>query len=54
MTAVVVLCAVLLANYLFTLWDSKCMEEAKRLADFNRIESKKYYAAADTAWLSQL
>ena len=54
MTAIVVLCAVLVANYLFTRWDINYMEEAKRLADFNRVESKKYYAAADTAWMSQL
>lgn len=54
MTAVVIVLAVLAMNYLFTRWDSRCMEEAKRLADFNRVESKKYYAAADTAWLSRI
>lgn len=54
MTAVVIVVAVLAANYLFTRWDSRCMEEEKRLADFNRVESKRCYAAADTVWMSQI
>ena len=43
MTAVVVLCAILVANYLFTRWDSKCMEEAKRLMD---VTSKSFWEIA--------
>lgn len=50
MTAVFVFAVLLGANYLFTRWDGKCLEEARRLADFNRIEGKHVYVT-DNAWL---
>lgn len=53
MTAVFVFAALLGANYLFTRWDGKCLEEARRLEDFNRVEGKRCYAA-DTAWLGRV
>ena len=53
MTAVFVFAALLLANYLFTRWDGKCLEEARRLEDFRRIECKKCYEA-DSAWLGRI
>ena len=55
MTVVFVFAALLIANYIFTRWDDRRLEEAKRLEDFYRIEYKKCYdATVDTNWLNQL
>lgn len=55
MTVLLVFVALLVANYVFTRWDDKRMEEAKRIQDYYRIEYKKCYGAtADTNWLNQI
>lgn len=55
MTVLFVFAALLIANYVFTRWDDKRLEEAKRLEDFYRIEYKKCYdATVDTNWLNRL
>ncbi len=53
MTVLFVFVALMIANFLFTRWDDKRMEEARRLNDFYRIEYKKCYdATMDTNWMT--
>ena len=52
MTVLFVFVALLIANFLFTRWGDKRVEESRRLQDFYRIEYKKSYdATVDTNWM---
>ena len=54
MTVLFVFVALLIANFLFTRWDDKRVEESRRLQDFYRIEYKKSYdATVDTNWMGK-
>lgn len=51
MTVVFVFAALLAANFLFSHWDDKRLQEAKRMEDFYRVEYKKCYGATvNTNW----